>query len=235
MTTDIREVVARPSGGERTILIDITAPAPRRISAALFFGKPWLEPSRLLWVLLLIGIAARLVRYLVCFPLWKDEAFLAVNFIGRGYADLLQPLDYEQICPALFLWIQLTIVKVLGYSEYTLRLFPCLCGLGSVGLFWHLSRRLFRGTAALLATGIFAGSYAMIRYSAEVKPSASDLLVSLGLLVLAVEWWRCRAQRRWLWALAAAVPIAIWLSNSGVAAALLPALASEKSAVKRRL
>ena len=48
------------------------------------------RPGRL-WGL---GLLVRLVRYLVVYPIWHDEAFLAVNFLDRGYRDLLRPLDY---------------------------------------------------------------------------------------------------------------------------------------------
>ena len=50
------------------------------------------------------------------YPLWWDEAFVAVNFIRRDYLDLLRPLNYGQVCPILFLWCELTVVKILGFS-----------------------------------------------------------------------------------------------------------------------
>src|SRR5271168_3925438 len=93
----------------------------------------WLE--RAVWGFVLLGLLVRLVRYLVVYPIWHDEAFLAVNFLDRGYRDLLRPLDYAQVSPILFLWIELTVVRVLGFSEWSLRLFPAICGLASVILF----------------------------------------------------------------------------------------------------
>ena len=137
-----------------------------------------------------LGVAARLIRFGLRLPLWCDEAFLSANFLDRGYGDMLRPLEYHQVCPVLFLWVQLSVVKLLGFTEYTLRLFPLICGLGSIALFWHLAGRLLRGTALVLAVGIFATSYACIRYSAEAKPYGCDLLVGLVLVSLLVEWWR---------------------------------------------
>ena len=49
----------------------------------------------------------RIARYTMNFPLWWDEAFVAVNLIRRGYLELLRPLDYGQVCPILFLWSEL--------------------------------------------------------------------------------------------------------------------------------
>ena len=71
-----------------------------------------------------LGVLLRIARYLMDYPLWWDEAFVAVNFIRRDYLDLLRPLDYGQVCPILFLWCELAIVKLLGFSEWSLRLFP---------------------------------------------------------------------------------------------------------------
>ena len=85
--------------------------------------------------LLIVGLVLRLTRYLLCFPLWEDEASLSANFIDRGYAGLLQPLRYLQVAPVLFLWGQLTLTKLLGFNEYVLRLVPFFCGMGSLLLF----------------------------------------------------------------------------------------------------
>ena len=63
-------------------------------------GPSWV--IRATWLFVGLGIAVRLVRYLVNYPIWHDEAFLAVNFWDRSYVDLLRPLDYGQIRLALF-------------------------------------------------------------------------------------------------------------------------------------
>jgi hypothetical protein len=172
--------------------------------------------SRATWAFVGLGLLLRLVRYLVVYPIWHDEAFVAVNFLNRGYLDLLRPLDYYQVCPLLFLWIELTAVRILGFSESALRLFPAICGLASVLLFRHLAARLLRGIPLLLAVGVFATAFYPIRHGAEVKPYASDLLASLILLALAVEWLRRPEQSRWWWALSLVVPPLLALSYPSV-------------------
>ena len=170
------------------------------------------------WILafLAIGVAARLIRYLLRFPLWGDEAMLAMNFLDRDYAGLMQPLDFHQVGPLLFLWIELTAVKLLGFHEWSLRLFPLLCSIASLFLFYRLARLLLRGTALVLAVGIFAVTYSGLRYAAEVKPYGVDLTVSTLLLLLTVRWWRQPDDTRRLWALAALMPLALGLSNPAV-------------------
>jgi hypothetical protein len=162
------------------------------------------------------GVMLRILSYALNLPLWCDEAFVSSNFIDRGYLDLIRPLDYGQICPLLFLWVELTVVKLFGFSEWTLRLFPTVCSVASVVLFAHLSGRVLRGLPRVLAVAIFAVSFYPIRYGAEVKPYSSDLLVAMALLSLAIAWWRRPGDDRWLWLLALCVPLCLALSHPAV-------------------
>lgn len=167
---------------------------------------------------LLLGLLARVIRYYLCFPLWDDESFLCVNLIHRGYADLLQPLDYHQVAPILFLWIERTIVGALGFSEYSLRLLPLVCSIASLFVFHRVARQLLSGPALLFAVAIFAVSYPGIRYAAEAKPYGTDMFVSLLMLWSVVEWQQHRGART-LGLLAVAMPFALGLSYPAVFAA----------------
>jgi hypothetical protein len=168
------------------------------------------------WAFVWLGVILRLVTFALNFPLWGDEAFVAVNFTTRGYLGLMRPLDYGQICPLLFLWLELTVVKLFGFSEWSLRLVPTMGSVASVFLFTHMAGRVTRGPARLLAVAIFSVAYYPIRHGAEVKQYSTDLLAALILLALAVEWWKAPAKSRWLWALAAVVPITLGLSHTAV-------------------
>ncbi len=144
--------------------------------------------DRATWAFVGLGVLLRIIRYAMNYPLWWDEAFVAVNFIRRDYADLLRPLDFGQVCPILFLWAELTLVKLLGFSEWSLRLFPLACAVASVVLFRQVAKCVVRGVPLLLAVAIFAVSYHPIRHAADAKPYASDLLAALALLWAAVGW-----------------------------------------------
>jgi Dolichyl-phosphate-mannose-protein mannosyltransferase len=183
--------------------------------------SPFTAPrhGHLILAFMLIGVLARCVRYFLRFPLWEDECFLCVNFIGRSYGDLLQPLDYCQIAPILFLWIELTMVKLFGFNELSLRLFAFVCSIASLFVFRHVAARLLKGTAQWVAVGVFAVSYPGIRYAAEAKQYGSDMLVGLVLLALAVEWWTSADSTRRLryqWILTAFTPLAVGLSLPAV-------------------
>jgi hypothetical protein len=172
--------------------------------------------AQLAWAFLVLGVVVRLIRYLLCFPLWPDESSLASNYLDRGYLDLLHPLNFIQIAPLLYLWVQKTLILAFGFSEYSLRFYSLLCGIGSLFVFRRLAGRLLQGTAYLLAVGVFAVTYVLVRYSAEAKPYSSDMLVTLVLLTFTVEWLRRPREARWWWALILAMPLAVLLSYPAV-------------------
>lgn len=181
-------------------------------------GDPQGQRRLGLWVraVLAVGIATRLVRFGLRFPLWYDEAALSASLLDRGFVDLLRPLDCGQAAPIGYLWGQLALVKLLGFSEPVLRLGALVGGVASVVLFWALVRRVLDPVAAALAAGLLAVSYPAIRYSAEAKPYGMDLAVAVAMLWLAVGWLRCPQKTRWLWGLAGVVVLALGLSFPAV-------------------
>jgi hypothetical protein len=181
--------------------------------------KPWLTPRQLdYWVLafVVLGLAARCIRYFLRFPLWEDECFLCANLIDRDFAGLLEPLNYHQAAPVLFLWLQLAVTKVLGFNELALRLVPFLAGLGSIVLFWRLVVRCLDGVPRLLAMAVFSVTYATIRYSAEAKPYGIDLLVALVMVHVIINWLMQPGRARWLWVLAALIPVGVGFSYGAI-------------------
>jgi hypothetical protein len=157
-----------------------------------------------------------LVRYLVDYPIWHDEAFVAASLWDRGFGELARPLEYGQVAPWLFMAIERLAVLCLGYSEMTLRLFPTVCSILSVVVFRHLASRLLRGWALVLSTAIFACAFYPIRHGNEIKPYSADLLAALLLLTTAVEYLRKPDSSRWLWIAAAASPVLLGLSYPAV-------------------
>jgi hypothetical protein len=172
--------------------------------------------QRWMWGFLAFGILARSVRYFLQFPLWEDECFVCVSVFKRGFRELLHPLDYHQVAPGLFLWLQKAVMMVFGFNELALRLVPFVCSIASLFLFYHLVSRLVRGPARLFCLAFFAVSYPGVRYAAEAKPYGTDLFVSLVLVVLLVEWLRRPAQRKWLLAMIVWCPLAIGMSYPAV-------------------
>jgi hypothetical protein len=192
---------------------------------------PWPRLWRNIAVsLVLLGVAWRVLRYLLQFPIWGDEAFICLNFLDRDYLSLTRPLRFVQVAPLLFLWSELTVYRLCGGGELALRFVPLLAGLGSLLLFWRLARLTLTHLSGVLAVGILAVAYYPVRHCCEVKPYAFDLFVSLALLVAAVSWLRRPERLRWLIVLTLLVPFALGLSYpsvfvaGAVSVALLPSV-----------
>lgn len=130
----------------------------------------------------------RFHQYFLDRSLWIDEAFLALNILERSYAELLEPLAYNQAAPIGFLLVEKFFVRSLGNSELVLRLFPFICGIAALFLCYVLARRLSHPLAAAVAVGLFALCDRAIYYSAEVKQYSSDVAIALILLLLALRF-----------------------------------------------
>ncbi len=174
------------------------------------------QMERWIYAFLALGVLGRAVRYFIRFPLWGDECYVSVNFFRRGYLDLLQPLDYHQVGPYLWLWMQKTAVNLFGFNELSLRLPAFLSSILSLFLFYHLVRRLVTGPVRVIAVAFFAVGYPCLRYAAEAKLYPFDLFVCLLLVVLWAEWLYHPDQRKWPLALAVWAPLAIGLSYAAV-------------------
>ncbi len=194
-------------------------PNDLRLSGSRAGDDPrWPESRVVAWTraFLAIGVLLRLTRYALRHPLWGDEAFLASNLIDRDFVGLLRPLNYQQVCPLLFLWAEKAISLALGFSEFSLRLIPTIASVTGLFLFRHVAGRLLRGPALVLAVAILAVGFYPIRHGGEIKPYATDFLVALGLLALAIEWLRQPDLDRYLWGLCLLGPIAVGLSNPSI-------------------
>ena len=176
------------------------------------------EITRLLpWLLIGVGVLLRLIRFLHNRALWGDEAALALNLIHRSPRELLEPLDFDQASPVLFLLAVKGVATLFGYSEFSLRALALLAGLVSLPLFWIVAKRVLAPLGALIALTLFAVSDPLVFYSAEVKQYGIDVTITLLLLVLllpAVESLELSRARALVLGLTGAA--AVWASHPAV-------------------
>src|SRR6187401_1960550 len=176
----------------------------------------WLLRRRLrVWFIaaFVAGFGWRAIRWILDFALWGDEAFVAVNFFGRGYGDMLRRLEYDMVVPVGFMWPTLALADVFGRSERVLRFLPWVAGLVSLFMFAFLARKLLRPHAALVALAIFAASFYPVRHACEVKPYAFDMLASLLVITAARPLLDAGgASRGAWWAFAACLALVPWFS-----------------------
>jgi uncharacterized membrane protein len=136
----------------------------------------------LLLALVTVGTILRVVEYAANRSLWLDEAALALN-LEKPVSDLLRPLDFGQAAPLGFLIIERLTAELFGYSEYALRLFPLICGVGAVAAFAALARLLLTPRSAPLAVLFVAVSSGLVYYSSELKPYEVDAAATTLLLL----------------------------------------------------
>jgi hypothetical protein len=191
-----------PADGPRPLQKRVRSPAT--VLARLSFG------------LLALGIALRLLVFVLDFPVWRDEASLSLNFLERDYFGLRWQLNYGQIAPLFFLWIEKTVFVLAGPSEFWLRAVPVLAGIGGLVLFRRLAGAALPPTAAILAVGLLAVSWWPVELASSIKPYAVDLCVSVWLLFLSVGYLRRAESRRCLVLLAFSAPLAVGLSYPSV-------------------
>ena len=136
----------------------------------------------------LLGLAWRIARYLLDFPIWGDEALLIVQFLERPhFADFLRPLDNAQVAPLGFLWLLRLFADLFGTSEFALRLAPLIVGIATLAAAWWAFRLIAGPLAGSIAAALLACSKFPGRYATEIKPYGLDLLVACLLLGLAAK------------------------------------------------
>ncbi len=171
----------------------------------------------MLWIILFGGILLRLIPYLFNRSLWLDESMLALNIINKNFTQLLtQPLEYDQAAPLLFLVVEKISANAFGTSEYALRLFPLLCGVLSLFLFYRLSKLCLTPKAVPIALGLFAIAGPVIYYSSEVKQYSSDVAVALLLSWAAIHCVSHEVSAREYIAFGLLGLASIWLSHPAV-------------------
>lgn len=168
----------RTTKGWDIIILNIKSIAER---ARLYYDSKWL-----LWGIICFGIVVRLYHYLANRSLWLDEAALALGIINTPFLQLIEPLYNGQIAPIGFLMVERLIINLFGSSEYALRLFPFLCGIVALFLFYVVASRYIQPKAVPIALFLFAFCPSLIYYSSEVKQYSTDVVIALLLYVVAM-------------------------------------------------
>jgi hypothetical protein len=199
---------ARAAAGEER-------PGPSTAHALARRVRDHLRTHAALWLWAVIGLGAvvRLWTFAHGRSLWLDEAFLALSLIERSPLELFRPLDYAQVVPVGYLLLLQTIAAPLEYAEWALRSVSLAAGLVTPVLGYALARRCLPPTAVPMAVILLALSPNLIVLSGDAKPYASDVAISLGLTLLAVEMLRRDFAPGAVARLALAGAAAVWLST----------------------
>lgn len=148
-------------------------------------------------IIITVGIILRFREYFAQRSLWIDEAALALNLINKSYLALLGPLDNDQFGPIIFLWAGHLSSQIFGRSELALRLFPFICSIIALLLFYKLALLLFSKKYAMLALTLFALSNDLIYYSSEVKQYSVDVMVAIILYLFLIPLYEKKKLKNW--------------------------------------
>ena len=132
----------------------------------------------ILYVILFIGAIIILRDYIGNRSFWIDEAMLGLN-MSRSFRELLKPLDYGQMSPILFLYAAKIPTLFLGIKDYVLRIVPLLAGLGSLYVFYLLSKKILNKSIAIIALLLFIFSESLIYYSTEFKQYSLEVFFAV--------------------------------------------------------
>ena len=167
-------------------------------------------PAARLGAFLALVVLTGLPRFagLGTYPLWHDEAWVAVSVEQSSIAEMLFQFSYPQTTPPLFLMATRMLVAVFGQGDIVLRLLPAVAGLACVVLLFPLTRSMTRSdVAAVFASAMLGTNMVFFRYSQELKQYTTEALATIVLLLLAERYVSNTAgrMRSWIVLTAAAV------------------------------
>ncbi|CAN5599963.1 hypothetical protein BH23BAC1_BH23BAC1_09000 [soil metagenome] len=140
------------------------------------------------YFLIALGFIFSIFQFAYNRSLWLDEASLALNIIDKSPAELLKPLDFNQVAPILYLQITKLFSILIPDSEYGLRLFSLICYLLSLILIYKLSNILIKNKyVRLLTLAFFVFNPLILYFSNEVKQYMGDVFVVVLFLFLTLK------------------------------------------------
>lgn len=144
------------------------------------------------WIFLtaIAALALRTTQFAGTSSMWYDELTCALNVTERTYYQLLtQPLDFNQVASVGFLLITKLFVSIFGEHDFAFRLWPWLCTVASLYLFYQIARVFLKDTALLSAFILFAFATSGWFYAGQAKQYAGDIASSLFLVWAALEFY----------------------------------------------
>lgn len=166
---------------------------------------------------LMLAISLRVVILLQNRSLTLDEVNLVRNLHERGYSELLQPLSYNQFAPIPFLILGKFCVSIFGYYEWAIRLYPFVCGIAAVLLFYCILTRLDLLIGGLYPLLLMASGLLYVRYATEFKQYSSDEMITMLIVLMAIDFNPIKTRRKKLLLTWCAMgSIAIWFSMPSI-------------------
>ncbi|MFN8404595.1 MAG: hypothetical protein U0V48_13720 [Anaerolineales bacterium] len=120
---------------------------------------------------------------------------LALNIVNRNFAELFQPLEYDQGAPLIFI-VEKFFNMLFGRQELVLRSFPLLAGLASLVLFICSVEKHCKARACFSLSHCSLSIPNWIYYTSEAKQYIVDAVVGVGLLLLAIPIFQNQSSKK---------------------------------------
>ena len=160
-----------------------------------------------------LGVGIRFFQFFYNRSLWYDEATLALNIIEKDFWELVLPLDYNQVAPILYLFLQKGTTLILGDYDFVLRISSLVGGLLFLYLSYQLSKLLLNHSGGLITTAILSLSYPLIYYTSEAKPYILD---ALTFVILFLFYFKSNKNKKWKIYFSVAGVFSVWFSFSSI-------------------
>ena len=156
---------------------ETVVPAPARTAARRL--PAW-------WPLAALTLLAAVLRLstLGLQSFWYDEAFTPLHVLHPSLFDTMEWVSRTENNPPLWYLLEWFDYRLLGTSEYALRLPTALAGIALVPVSWALGRELAGRAAAIAFAAIVAVSPMFVWYSQEAR-SYGLFTLTAGLTMLA--------------------------------------------------
>ena len=146
---------------------------------------------------------------------WMDEISLADNFMFLDFGQLTKALLFGQVAPLGFLFWERAVwllAENSAYIEYWWRIYPFLCGLGIILLYYPTAYRLTGSKAIALFSYLFLIFMpTFIYYTSEVKQYIGEPFCAVSLLYF---WSKTGEKWEWKRVLTMIAVIAFGVFNS---------------------
>ena len=152
-----------------------------------------------LCVLLAAGVVSRV--HFLDRSVWLDEAWVANSMQAESLRGALYYDAWLQTSPPLFIVLGRFFLYLFGTSNVALRALPAFSGIIAVFLFSYVALRQLRLNFALLALLMFVFSPQAILYSQSIKQYSTDVLATIGVLLLGQIYLEKLSHRSFYWLL----------------------------------
>lgn len=160
--------------------------------------------SRYIQLLILITFIGFFLRFynLAFNSLWLDEAstlnFITADGAGGSYLEIWAytlPFDPN---PPLFIWIEYTIMKLFGVSEFILRFAPALFGAITIPIMYFVGKEFLDENGGIIAATAFALSPFLVLYSQEARSYSMLLFFVTLTMYLYLKAMRTDGLKYWI-------------------------------------